>query len=186
VPRLKEAYVGQVVPAYLKEKGLSNVLQVPRLKKIVINVGVSDARDNAKAIDVTVQDLTAITGQRPEVRRARQSISNFKLRQGMPIGVRVTLRGTRMYEFLDRLIALAIPRIRDFQGLNPKVGFDGMGNFNLGLREQYMFPEIDLDKSEKARGMNITVVTTAGGNDAAREFLTLMGMPFRKAAPGRN
>ena len=179
-PRLKTAYFQAVVPEVMKRFSLKNAYQVPRLKKIVVNIGVSEARENVKVMDIAAEELASITGQRPEVRRAKKSISNFKVRQGMPIGLRVTLRGDRMWEFLDRLISIAMPRIRDFQGLDPKKGFDGRGNYNLGLSEQYAFPEINLDKSDKSRGMNITLVTDADADDPAREFLTLMGMPFKK------
>ncbi|HRY29524.1 MAG TPA: 50S ribosomal protein L5 [Elusimicrobiota bacterium] len=180
VPRLRTAYFQAVVPELMKRLSLTNPFQVPRLKKVVINMGVSDARENVKSIDVAADDLGVITGQKPEVRRAKKSISNFKLRQGMPIGVRVTLRGARMWEFFDRLVNIAMPRLRDFQGLNPHKGFDGRGNYNLGLNEQYVFPEINLDKSDKARGMNITVVTSADKDASARELLTLLGMPFKR------
>ncbi len=179
-PRAQKDYFDRVVPEMMKKRALNNPYQVPRLKKIVINIGVSEARENAKVIDIAAEDLTAITGQKTEVRRAKKAISNFKIREGMPLGVRVTLRSARMYEFFDRLITTAIPRIRDFHGLDPRKGFDGRGNYNLGLTEQYAFPEINLDKSDKARGMNITIVTDAKKDDLSREFLALMGMPFRK------
>lgn len=179
-PRLKTAYFETVVPEMMKRLSLANPMQVPRLVKIVVNMGVSEARENAKAIDTAAAELAVITGQRPEVRRAKKSISNFKLRQGMPIGLRVTLRGARMYEFFDRLVNVAMPRIRDFQGLNPKKGFDSYGNFNLGLQEQYLFPEVNLDKSDKARGMNITIVTSATDDKSACELLALLGMPFKR------
>jgi large subunit ribosomal protein L5 len=179
VPRLKAAYQDVIVPEMMKKFSLENPYEVPRLKKIVVNMGVSDARENVKAIDVAAADLAAITGQKAQVRRSKKAISNFKLREGMPIGLRVTLRGARMWEFFDRLTAVAMPRIRDFRGIDPR-GFDGQGNYNLGLTEQYVFPEINLDKSEKARGMNITFVTTAKKDEMAREFLTMMGMPFKE------
>jgi len=178
-PRLKQQYEKDVVPALMSSQGYSNIMQVPRLVKIVVNIGVSEARENIKALDTAAEELAAITGQRPSVRRSRKSISNFKLREKMPIGVMVTLRGIRMYEFYDRLVSIAIPRIRDFRGL-PNTGFDGHGNYNMGLREQYMFTEINLDKSDAPRGMNISLVTTAQTDVVAREFLVLMGMPFRK------
>jgi large subunit ribosomal protein L5 len=178
-PRLKTAYQEVIVPEMMKRFSLKNPYQVPRLKKIVVNMGLPEARENVKVVDLAAEDLAAITGQRAEVRRAKKSISNFKLRQGMPIGLRVTLRGARMFEFFDRLANVAMPRMRDFRGLDPH-GFDGHGNYNLGLNEQYVFPEINLDKSDKSRGMNITFVTSAGKDDLAREFLTLMGMPFKK------
>jgi large subunit ribosomal protein L5 len=179
-PRMKQAHREAVTPAMMKKRGWTNAFQVPLPRKVVINIGLSEARENAKVVDLASAELGALAGQKPEVRRAKKAISNFKLREGMPIGVRVTLRGARMWEFLDRLINMAIPRIRDFQGLDSRRGFDGRGNFNLGLTEQYVFPEIDLDKSDKARGMNITIVTDAGRDDAAREMLGLLGMPFKK------
>lgn len=181
VPRLKERYQKTVVPEMMGRFSYGNAHQVPRLKKIVLNMGVSEARENAKAMDAAAEDLMAIAGQKPEVRQAKKSISNFKVREKMPIGLRVTLRGTRMWEFFDRLVNVAMPRIRDFQGLDGRKGFDGTGNYNLGLNEQYIFPEVNLDKSDKVRGMNITLVTNAGKDDSSREFLTLMGMPFKTA-----
>jgi large subunit ribosomal protein L5 len=179
-PRLKKTYQQAVVPELMKRLELKNPMEAPRLKKIVVNMGVSEARENAKAIDTAGEELAAITGQRAEVRRAKKSISNFKLREGMPIGLRVTLRSARMWEFFDRLVNVAMPRLRDFQGLNPNNGFDGRGNYNLGLSDHFIFPEINLEKSEKARGMNITIVTSAKDDKAAREFLTLMGLPLKK------
>lgn len=183
-PRLKKLYREKVVPAFLEKNGLKNPFQVPRLVKIVVNIGVSDARDNAQNIDTAREELAMITGQWPQVRRAKKSISNFKLRAGMPIGVRVTLRGDRMYEFMDRLVSTAIPRIRDFRGLEPK-GFDGHGNFNLGLREQMIFPEVNNEKVVKQRGMNITFVTTAGNDGASLDLLQALGMPFKVQATAR-
>jgi large subunit ribosomal protein L5 len=180
VPRLKKFYQEKVRSQLLGQFGLNNPWAVPRLTKIVINIGVSEARENIKALDVAGEELAMITGQKPALRRAKKSISNFKLRQNMPIGLKVTLRGDRMYEFFDRLVNIAMPRIRDFQGLNPRDGFDGRGNFNLGLREQYIFPEINIEKSDKPRGMNITIVTTAKSDEMARAFLKGMGMPFKK------
>ncbi|MFH1723421.1 MAG: 50S ribosomal protein L5 [Elusimicrobiota bacterium] len=180
-PRLKRRYFEQVGPEIMKDAGLGNLFEVPRLMKIVVNMGVSEAKENIQALDSARDDLGQIVGQLPQVRRAKKSISNFKLREGMPIGLRVTLRGDRMYEFLDRLVSTAVPRIRDFRGLEPK-GFDGMGNYNLGLREHHIFSEIDLEKSPKARGMNITFVTTAVTDKDALEFLGRMGMPFKKRA----
>ncbi|MFH2203635.1 MAG: 50S ribosomal protein L5 [Elusimicrobiota bacterium] len=177
-PRLRTFYFKQVVPAVLQETDNKNKLAVPRLTKIVVNMGVSEAKDNVQALDIAREDLAAITGQRPEVRRATKSISNFKLREGMPIGVRVTLRGDRMYEFLDRLVTTAVPRIRDFRGLPPK-GFDGRGNYNLGLREHHIFSEVDLERSPKALGMNITFVTTAGTDEDGLDLLGRMGLPFK-------
>jgi large subunit ribosomal protein L5 len=178
-PRGKKAYAEKVIPAMMERFGWKNVFQVPRLTRVVLNIGVSEARENVAALDQAKDDLATITGQAPQIRKAKKSISNFKLRQGMPIAVRVTLRGDRMYEFVDRLITTALPRVRDFRGINPK-GFDGRGNYNLGLREQLIFPEIDSEKSLKIRGMNITFVTTAANDEAGLELLTQMGMPFRK------
>lgn len=183
-PRLKKLYAERVVPALMESQGFKNPFQAPRLSKIVVNIGVSEARDNIQMLDAAREELALITGQWPQVRRAKKSISNFKLRQGMPIGVRVTLRGDRMYEFLDRLISTSIPRIRDFRGLEPR-GFDGQGNYNLGLREQMIFPEVNVEKSPKQRGMNITIVTTAGQDELGLELLKTMGLPFKQAA-GRN
>jgi len=184
VPRMRDHYAKQVVVEMAKRHGLKNPFQVPKLKAIVVNIGVSEARENIQALDQAKEDLALITGQQPSVRRATKSISNFKLREGMPIGVKVTLRGDRMYEFFDRLVSVAIPRIRDFRGLNPGA-FDGRGNFNLGLKEQHIFPEVSMEKSPKARGMNISFVTSAGKDETARELLGLLGMPFRNAEKGR-
>ena len=183
-PRLKKAYAEKVVPALMDKHQFENPFQVPRLVKIVVNIGVSEARDNIQMLDAAREELAMITGQWPQVRRATKSISNFKLREGMPIGVRTTLRGHRMYEFFDRLISTAIPRIRDFRGLEPR-GFDGNGNYNLGLREQLIFPEINVEKSPKQRGMNITVVTTAGNDDLAFELLQALGMPYKQKEPAK-
>jgi large subunit ribosomal protein L5 len=183
-PRLKTFYGETVVPSFMKKHGLENPHQVPRLKKIVVNIGVSEARDNVQLLDNAREELALITGQWPQVRRASKSISNFKLRQGMPIGVRVTLRGDRMWEFLDRLIAVAIPRIRDFRGLEPK-GFDGSGNFNLGLKEQLIFPEIRAERVPKQRGMNISFVIDGGKDALSLDLLKELGMPFKTQA-GRN
>lgn len=177
--RLKEAYRKLIIPELKKRLGYKNPFQVPNLEKIVVNIGLSEAKDNPKTLENASHELAVVTGQKPQICRAKKSIANFKLRQGMPIGLRVTLRGERMYEFLDRLINCAIPRIRDFRGLNPN-SFDGQGNYNLGLAEQQIFPEIDLSKSDKVRGMNITFVTTAKTNEEARELLSCFGMPFRK------
>ena len=177
--RLKEKYLSEVRPKLMSDNGYSSIMEAPALAKITINIGVGEATQNSKALDAAVEDLTAITGQKPMVTRARKSVSNFKLRAGMPIGCMVTLRRERMYEFLDRLINVAMPRIRDFRGISAK-GFDGRGNFNLGLREQLVFPEIDYDKIDKIRGMTITFTTTARTDDEARQLLTELGMPFRQ------
>lgn len=179
IPRLKETYAKNVVPALMSKFNFKNAHQIPRLEKIVVNVGLSEAKENIKVLDVANAELAAITGQKPKVCRARKSISNFKLRQGMPIGIKVTLRSDRMYEFFDRLVNVAIPRIRDFRGIEPNA-FDGQGNYNLGLNEQYIFPEVNVEKSDKARGMNITIVTSAKNDEQARELLALMGIPFKK------
>jgi len=179
VARLKEDYRKKVVPELMSKFGYTNPLAVPRLEKIVISIGLSDAREDIKVVDQALEEIAAITGQKPIVTRAKKSISNFKVRQGMPIGIKVTIRGDRMYEFLDRLVTIAIPRIRDFRGLEPK-GFDGCGNYNLGLTEQHIFLEINLEKSDKIRGMNITIVTNGKKDDQARELLTLIGVPFKK------
>jgi large subunit ribosomal protein L5 len=178
--RLKEYYKSEIVPRLMKEGGYKNVMQVPKVEKIVINIGMGEAISNAKTMDAAMGDLGAITGQRAYVRRARKSISNFKLREGMPIGCATTLRGDRMYEFLDRLVTVAFPRVRDFRGISSK-SFDGRGNFTIGLKEQILFPEIDYDKIDKVRGMNITIVTTAKTDEEALNLLTHMKMPFRKA-----
>lgn len=177
--RMKDLYVKEVAPALMKKFNYKSPMQIPALNKIVVNVGVGDAKDNSKAIDAVVADITAITGQAPVVTRARSSVANFKIREGMPIGVKVTLRGEKMYEFLDRLFNIALPRVRDFRGIN-KNGFDGRGNYNLGLKEQLIFPEIEYDKVDKVRGMDIAFVTTATTDEEARELLTLMGAPFEK------
>jgi large subunit ribosomal protein L5 len=177
--RLRERYQQDVVPALRKEFGYSNVMAVPRLQKIVVNMGLGEATSNAKLADVGADEVGRITGQKPVVTRAKKSIAQFKVRKGMPIGTMVTLRGQRMYEFLDRLISIALPRVRDFKGVSGK-GFDGRGNYTLGLRDQLMFPEIDYMKVDKGRGMNISVVTTAKTDQEARRLLQLMGMPFRQ------
>ena len=177
--RLKEYYVKEVAPSLMKKFGYKSVMQIPKLDKIVINVSCGEARDNAKVIDAIIADLGAITGQKPIVCKARKSVANFKLREGMNIGAKVTLRGERMYEFLDRLFNVALPRVRDFRGINPNA-FDGRGNYNMGLKEQLIFPEIDYDKIDKVRGMDICFVTTATNDEEARELLTLMGAPFAK------
>ena len=177
--RLREAYVNEVAPAMMKKFEYKSVMQIPKLDKIVINVGCGEAKDNPKAIDAIVSDLQQITGQKPYLCKAKKSVANFKLREGMTIGVKVTLRGERMYEFLDRFFNLALPRVRDFRGINPD-SFDGRGNYNMGIKEQLIFPEIDYDKVDKVRGMDICFVTTAQTDEEARELLTLMGAPFAK------
>jgi large subunit ribosomal protein L5 len=176
--RLKDRYSQEVAPALKKEFGYRNVMAIPKIEKIVVNMGLGEATSNAKLADVGAEELGRITGQKAVVRRATKSIAQFKLRQGMPVGAMVTLRGERMYEFLDRLISIALPRVRDFRGVSPK-GFDGRGNFTLGLRDQLLFPEIDYMKVDKARGMNISVVTTAKSDQESRKLLQLLGMPFR-------
>jgi large subunit ribosomal protein L5 len=176
-PRLKVRYRDELVARLKDELGLDNVMQVPRLEKVVLNVGVGDAVKDGRLLDAAVDDLTVITGQKPVVTKARKSIAGFKLRQGMPIGAKVTLRGDRMWEFVDRLVSLALPRIRDFRGLDAK-GFDGRGNFTLGVTEQLIFPEIDYDKVLQVRGMDITVVTTARDDDRGRALLVALGFPF--------
>jgi len=178
-PRLKETFQKTVLPALMKERGWANPWQVPRLEKIVINMGVGEGRENAKVLDFATADLQSITGQKPIVTRAKKSIANFKLREGVPIGAKVTLRGARMYEFLDRLVNVALPRVRDFKGVPPK-GFDGRGNYALGLREQLIFPEIVYDKVDKVRGMDINIVTTARTDEDAKALLAHLGMPFRE------
>ena len=177
--RLKEFYKSDVAPALMKKFAYKSVMQIPKFEKVVINVGAGEARDNAKVIDAIMTDLAAITGQRPIVCKAKKSVANFKLREGMPIGVKVTLRGERMYEFIDRLFNVALPRVRDFRGINPN-SFDGRGNYSLGLREQLIFPEIDYDKIDKVRGMDVSFVTSANTDEEARELLSLMGAPFVK------
>ena len=177
--RMKEFYKSDVAPALMKKFGYKSVMQIPKLDKIVINVGCGEARDNAKVIDAIMMDLSAITGQRPVVCKAKKSVANFKLREGMNIGVKVTLRGERMYEFLDRLFNVALPRVRDFRGINAN-SFDGRGNYSMGIKEQLIFPEIEYDKIDTVRGMDICFVTTAQTDEEARELLTLMGAPFAK------
>jgi large subunit ribosomal protein L5 len=179
VPRLKERYRKEVVPILMKEFGYRNVMEVPRLEKIVVNVGVGEAIQNASALDHAVQDIATITGQRPIVTKAKKSIAGFKLREGMAIGVKVTLRGNRMYDFLDRLCNVALPRRRDFRGVSPD-SFDGRGNYTLGLREQLVWPEISYDSIDKLRGMEISIVTTAKTDEEGRRLLQLLGMPFAK------
>jgi large subunit ribosomal protein L5 len=176
---LKTRYQKEVVPALKKEFGFNNVMQVPRLRKVVVNIGVGEALDNPKALDAAVADLTAITGQKPVITKAKHSIANFKLREGRTIGTKVTLRGEKMWAFVDRLINIALPRVRDFRGVSDK-SFDGRGDYTLGLREQLIFPEIEYDKIDKLRGMEITFVTSAPNDEQATMFLKLLGMPFRK------
>ena len=180
--RVKERYLRDVVPALMKEFGYTNVMAVPKVTKIVVNMGVGEATQNAKIADTAQDELGRIAGQRAVVTRARKSIAQFKLREGMPVGTMVTLRGVRMYEFLDRLIAIALPRVRDFKGVSPK-GFDGRGNFTVGLKDQLLFQEIDYMKVDKARGMNVSVCTTAKTDEESRKLLQLLGMPLRNAEP---
>ncbi|WP_332649166.1 50S ribosomal protein L5 [Lysinibacillus sp. 54212] len=177
--RLKAKYLNEVSPALMSKFGYKSVMQLPKVEKIVINMGVGDAVQNSKALDAAVEELTIITGQKPVVTKAKKSIAGFRLREGMPIGAKVTLRGERMYEFLDKLIAIALPRVRDFRGVSKKA-FDGRGNYTLGVKEQLIFPEIDYDKVSKVRGMDIVIVTTANSDEEARELLTQFGMPFQK------
>ncbi|SHJ89059.1 LSU ribosomal protein L5P [Anaerobranca californiensis DSM 14826] len=176
--RLKEVYQKEIVPALMDKFGYKSIMQVPRIEKIVINMGVGEAKDNPKALEGAVSDLAAITGQKPVVTKAKKAIAGFKIREGMAIGAKVTLRGERMYEFLDRLLNIALPRVRDFRGVSP-TAFDGRGNYTLGIKEQLIFPEIDYDKVDKVRGMDIVFVTTAKTDEEAREMLRAFGMPFR-------
>ena len=177
--RLKEFYKQEVAPKLMNKFSYKNVMQIPKLEKVVINVGAGEARDNSKVIDAIIRDLSLITGQKPVVCTAKKSVANFKVREGMKIGVKVTLRGEKMYEFVDRFFNLALPRVRDFRGINPNA-FDGRGNYSVGIKEQLIFPEIDYDKIDKVRGMDICFVTTANTDEEARELLTLMGAPFEK------
>jgi large subunit ribosomal protein L5 len=177
--RLKEKYSSEVIPALRKEFGYTNVMAVPRIAKVVVNMGLGEGTQNAKIVDTGAEELTKITGQKASITRATKSIAQFKVRKGMPIGAMVTLRGERMYEFIDRLVSIALPRVRDFRGVSAR-GFDGRGNYTVGLRDQLLFPEIDYLKVDKARGMNISFVTTAKTNEEARRLLQLMGMPFRQ------
>lgn len=177
--RLKDFYKKEVAPALMKKFEYKSVMQIPKLDKVIVNVGAGDAKDNQKALDAVVKDIATITGQKPIVTKARKSVANFKLREGMNIGVKVTLRGDMMYEFVDRLFSVALPRVRDFRGINGNA-FDGRGNYSLGLKEQLIFPEIEYDKVEKIRGMNIVFVTTAANDEEAKELLALMGAPFEK------
>lgn len=177
--RLKEQYQNEIVDAMIKKFGYKNIMEVPKLEKVVINMGVGEAKDNAKLLDSAVADLEKITGQKAVICKAKKSVANFKLREGMPIGCKVTLRGEKMYEFVDRLINLALPRVRDFRGVNPNA-FDGRGNYALGIKEQLIFPEIEYDQVDKVRGMDVIFVTTAHTDEEARELLTLFGMPYAK------
>ncbi len=179
MPRLRERYSGDVVPAMRHQFKYDNVMQVPKLVKVVVNIGLGEALQNAKALDAAINDIRAITGQKPIVTRAKKSIATFRLREGNPIGVKVTLRGARMYDFLDRLFNVTLPRVRDFRGISPDA-FDGRGNYTLGLREQLVWPEVSYDTVDKVRGMEITIVTTAHTDDEARHMLELLGMPFAK------
>jgi large subunit ribosomal protein L5 len=176
-PRLKERYDNEIRPALKDELGVKSIMQVPRITKITLNMGVGEAKTDAKQLDTAIEELTTIAGQRAQVRRARKSVAQFKIREGMPIGAKVTLRGARMYEFLDRLISIALPRIRDFRGLNPG-SFDGRGNYSLGVREQIIFPEINYDDIQQVRGLDVTITTTAETDDHARALLTAIGLPF--------
>lgn len=180
MPRLKDQYREEIVPAMMERFGYDSVMEVPRLEKIVVNVGVGEALQNARALDAAAQDLAVITGQKPAIRRARKSIATFRLREGNPIGVKVTLRGDRMYDFLDRLINVALPRQRDFSGVS-RTAFDGRGNYTLGLREQLVFVEVDYDSIDKVRGMEVSIVTTAATDEEGRALLSMFGMPFARA-----
>ncbi|HOQ01323.1 MAG TPA: 50S ribosomal protein L5 [Acetivibrio clariflavus] len=180
MPSLKEKYINEVAPALMEKFKYKSVMQIPKLEKIVLNMGVGDVKENPKALDAAVNDLALITGQKPIVTKAKKSVAAFKIRQGMNIGCKVTLRGDRMYEFADRLLNIALPRVRDFRGV-PANSFDGRGNYSLGIKEQLIFPEIDYDKVEKVRGMDITFVTTAKTDEEARELLKLLGMPFSQS-----
>ena len=177
VPNLKAKYAAEVAPALMQKFGYKSTMQIPRMDKIVINVGCSEARENPKVLDAVVRDLTTISGQQAVITKAKKSVANFKLREGMPIGAKVTLRGDKMWEFLDRLFSVALPRVRDFRGISAD-GFDGRGNYALGIKEQLIFPEIEYDKIDKIRGMDIVMVTTAKSDEEARELLTLVGAPF--------
>ncbi len=177
--RLKEIYQNEIIEALMKKFGYKNIMQVPKIEKVVINMGIGEAKENVKILDAAASDLQTITGQKPVITKAKKSIANFKIREGMPIGCKVTLRGDRMYEFVDRLINLALPRVRDFRGVNPNA-FDGRGNYALGIKEQLIFPEIEYDKIDKIRGMDIIFVTTARTDEEARELLAQFNMPFAK------
>jgi len=177
--RLKEKYNNEVAPEMMKKFGYKNIMEIPKLEKVIVNMGIGDGKDNPKGLEAAVKDLTAIVGQKPVITKAKKSVSNFKLREGMSVGTKVTLRGERMYEFVDKLLNIALPRVRDFRGVSPKA-FDGRGNYALGIKEQLIFPEIEYDKVEKVRGMDIIFVTTADTDEESRELLKLMGMPFAK------
>ncbi|MFN3551191.1 MAG: 50S ribosomal protein L5 [Endomicrobiia bacterium] len=179
IPRLKKHYLSNVVPQLMKMFKYKNIHQVPKVEKVVLNMSVNEAKENIKALDIATEEVAMITGQKPKICRAKKAISNFKLKKGMPIGLKVTLRGNRMYEFLDRLIFIALPKIRDFHGI-PNNAFDGKGNYNLGITEQYIFPEVNIEKSDKVRGMNITIVTSAKKDEEAKELMSLLGFPFAK------
>ena len=183
--RLKDLYYDEIVDALVKKFGYTNKMQVPKLDKIVLNMGIGEAKENAKILENAAKDMETITGQKPVLTKAKNSVANFKIREGMPIGCKVTLRGEKMYEFLDRLVNLALPRVRDFRGVNPN-SFDGRGNYALGLKEQYIFPEIEYDKIDKVRGMDIIFVTTAKTDEEARELLRLFNMPFEKYFKGHS
>jgi large subunit ribosomal protein L5 len=180
VPRLKEQYENEIRPQLKDELGLSSIMQVPRIEKITLNMGVGEAKTDAKQLDAAMDELTIIAGQRPQIRKARKSVAQFKIREGMPIGAKVTLRGARMYDFLDRLVSIALPRIRDFRGLNPR-SFDGRGNYSLGVREQIIFPEIDYDAIQQVRGLDVTITTSAETDMQARALLQALGLPFASA-----
>jgi large subunit ribosomal protein L5 len=180
VPRMKEQYENEIRPALKDELGLSSIMQVPRIQKITLNMGVGEAKTDAKQLDAAMDELTIIAGQRPQIRKATKSVAQFKIREGMPIGAKVTLRGARMYEFLDRLVSIALPRIRDFRGLNPR-SFDGRGNYSLGVREQIIFPEIDYDAIQQVRGLDVTITTSAKTDLEARALLQAFGLPFASA-----
>ena len=179
MPRLKDTYKAEVLPALMQKFSYENVMQVPKIEKVVINMGLGEVKDNPKALDSAIDELSTISGQHPVVTVAKKSVANFKLREGMKIGAKVTLRGNRMYEFVDKMISIAIPRVRDFRGLSPK-SFDGRGNFAMGFKEQLVFPEVDFDKVDAIRGMDIIIVTTAKTDEEARELLSMLGMPFAR------
>lgn len=177
--RIREKYRSEVAPALMEKFNYKSIMEIPKLEKIIINMGVGEAKDNAKTLEAAVEDLTLITGQKPVITKAKKSVSNFKIREGMPVGTKVTLRGEKMYEFVDRLFNVALPRVRDFRGVSTK-SFDGRGNYSLGIKEQLIFPEIEYDKVDKVRGMDVIFVTTAKTDEEARELLQLLGMPFSK------